>query len=157
MCLPKSFGDGGEIAIPRAATRAELASLGLTGKIHLESWMNEQEVMAEIRSVFQGPMHGDPAFPFGILQCPGAGSRSLTVPSVSSSFQWTAKQVVQAAGQGYIYIIAHKDLRSPDSHRLQGLPKVLIIFSCKPVHWRDSCKYESIRTVMAPTCFSSKG
>ena len=131
MCLPKSFGDEGEIAVPRAATRAELASVGLTGKIHLESWMNEQEVMAEIRSVFQGPMHSDPAFPFGILQCAGSGSRSLTIPSVSFSFQWTAKQVIQAAGQGYIYIIAHRDLQNPDSHHVQiqkSLPKVL---SCK--------------------------
>ena len=86
MCLPKSLGNEGEIIIPRAASRAELASKGLTGKIHLESWMNEQEVMSEIRSVFQGPMNSDPAFPFSVLQCAGAGSRSLTIPSVSSSF-----------------------------------------------------------------------
>ena len=120
MCLPSSVYEEGDIVIPRAATRADLASKGLTGKIHLESWMNEQEVMAEIRSVFRGPMRDNPVFSFSILQSAGAGSRHLTIPSVSTSFQWTAKQVVQAAGQGFIYILAHDTLATSDLHEVES-------------------------------------
>ena len=118
MCLPSSLNEGGEIVVPRAATRADLASKGLNGKIHLESWMTEQEVMTEIRSVFRGPMGDDPDFFFSILQSAGAGSRRLTIPSVSTSFQWNAKQVVQAAGQGFIYILAHDALATSDPEAL---------------------------------------
>ena len=114
MCLPSSLNEEGEMVVPRAATRADLASRGLSGKIHLESWMTEQEVMAEIRSVFCDPMRNDPDFSFSILQSAGAGSRRLTIPSVSTFFQWNAKQVVQGAGQGYIYILAHDALATSD-------------------------------------------
>ena len=128
MCLPSSLSEGGEsqvpalgqcllLVIPRAGTHTDLASKGLSGKIHLESWMTEQEVMAEIRSVFRDPMGDDPDFSFSILQSAGAGSRCLVVPSVSTSFQWNAKQVVQAAGQGYIYILAHDTLGISDPER----------------------------------------
>ena len=117
MCLPSSLSEGGEIVIPRAGTRTDLASKGMSGKVHLESWMTEQEVMAEIRSVFRDPMGDDPDFSFSILQSAGAGSRCLVIPSVSTSFQWNAKQVPEPAGQGYIYILAHDTLAISDPER----------------------------------------
>ena len=48
-------------------------------------------------------------FPYTYIQKAGAGSCALCAPSVSSSFEWTGKQVsTLAKGGGTIYIIANK-------------------------------------------------
>ena len=73
--------------------------MGLIGKIHLSSDMNEYAVKKEICSVFQGPMENDPDFPFVFLQSAGEGSKTLVIPSVSSTYRWTAQQVSRLAGQ----------------------------------------------------------
>ena len=44
---------GGNISFPRGDYRAFLASCGLIGKLHLTSEMTEEEVAAEIRTVFK--------------------------------------------------------------------------------------------------------
>ena len=56
-------------------------------------------------------MGGRKDFQFIYLQPTGAGSRTLTVPTVSSSFSWTAQQVVKlAANKQTVYILANDEL-----------------------------------------------
>ena len=75
VCLPYLFpSKDGRYAIPRKESRAELGSKGLIGKIRLTSDMLEQEIMAEIRSVFSVAMRDDPEFPFTFMQRSGPGS-----------------------------------------------------------------------------------
>lgn len=73
------------------------------------------EVGMDIRSVFERAMGGDSSFPFKYLQATGGGSQSLSIPSVSASFQWTAQQVAQLGNQrNTIYILAEGNLKQPD-------------------------------------------
>ena len=52
-------------------------------------------------------MHNNPSFPFTFLQPTGGGNKTLTVPSVSASYQWTAQQVAKlATNRGSVYIKA---------------------------------------------------
>lgn len=118
VCLPKSSpSQNGRYVIPRRDTRAQLGANGLIGKIRLSSDMLEADIMQEIRSVFSTPMGNDPQFPFSFLQRCGPGSNALTVPALSASFAWTAKEVVRLAGQGCIYILAGKDVTAPEIKR----------------------------------------
>ena len=72
--------------------------------------MTDDEVAAEIRSVFKGPMKSNTEFPFLYLQPTGGGSKLLTIPSLSLSFKWTAQQVARLSGQsGTIYILAQSE------------------------------------------------
>jgi hypothetical protein len=51
------------------------------------------------------------SFPFTFLQPTGGGNKTLTMPSVSSSYQWTAQQVAKlATSRGSVYIMAMDDL-----------------------------------------------
>lgn len=50
-------------------------------------------------------------FQFTYLQPTGCGARSLTVPAVSSSFDWTPQQVARLGGtKGTVYIMAEDEL-----------------------------------------------
>ena len=74
--------------------------------------MTIEEVEDEIRSVFKPAMGSDPSFPFKYLQATGGGSRSLSIPSVSASFCWTAAQVAKLGNQrNTLYILAEEDLK----------------------------------------------
>lgn len=96
---------------PRGRYRAELARAGLVGKLHLTSAMSEEEVTAEICTVFKDQMNNNAQFPFSYLQSTGGGSKSLTIPSQSASFKWTPEQVARLSGQsGIIYILAQAEL-----------------------------------------------
>ena len=56
-------------------------------------------------------MNNQSNFPFHYLQPTGSGTRTLSVPSVSSLFSWTAKQVARLGNtSGTIYILADDDL-----------------------------------------------
>ena len=102
FCIPESVrkkSAGGNIRYPWGKYRAELARCGLIGKLHMTSEMTAEEVSAEVHSVFKEPMGNNPNFPFLYLQPTGGGSKSLTVPSQSSSFTWTAQQVARLGGQ----------------------------------------------------------
>lgn len=69
--------------------------------------MTVEEVNDEVLSVFCEAMGNRKDFPFSFLQSTGCGSRCLTVPSVSSAFQWTAQQVAKLGGSKQpIYILA---------------------------------------------------
>ena len=109
-CYPECSKSGKDIAIPRKK-RAVLAANGLIGKIYLESDWTEDDVFAEIRSVVSDAMGDDTQFPFSILLPTGSGTKSLTVPSLSSSFKWTPKEVAGKA-QNTIYILAEKSLKA---------------------------------------------
>jgi len=74
--------------------------------------MTVKEVEDEVRSVFFKAMGGRSDFPFIFLQPAGAGSRTLAIPSVSSSFSWTAQQVAKLGpnSKQSIYILAKDKL-----------------------------------------------
>lgn len=73
ICLPQSRHNHSEsgISYPRGRYRAELGKMGLIGKLHLTSEMDEDVVQKEIRSVFRGPMGCDENFPFLFFQPAG--------------------------------------------------------------------------------------
>lgn len=73
--------------------------------------MSVQDVESEIRSVFKEAMSKNENFPFTYLQSTGCGSRSLTVPSLSSSFNWTVHQVAKlGSNKGTMYVMEEKEL-----------------------------------------------
>lgn len=124
ICLPRHYlKDNNYIPYPRGKCRAELARNGLVGKVHLTTLMTVDEVSNEIRSTFESAMFGDYSFPFKYLQGTGGGIRGLTIPSVSSTFEWTAQQVAKLGNQrNTIYILAEKDLKiSPDKVKIHHI------------------------------------
>ncbi len=118
LCLPmsrKNGPSGSSIKYPRGKYCSWLATSGLLGKLHFTTEMSELNVMNEIRSIFNGPMGGNPDFRFLYLQPTGGGARSLTIPFLSSSFKWVPQQVAKLAGQtGVIYILAQDELTLSD-------------------------------------------
>ncbi len=74
--------------------------------------MTDDEIMTEIRSVFSDAMggHSDRAFRFNIMQSSGGGSKTISAPSMSSSFRWTA-QGVAGSSKTPIYILAIDNLK----------------------------------------------
>ena len=96
--------------------RVYLAKKGLLGKVHLTSDMDENDTSREICSVFKKCIQEkEQQFSFSVLHPIGGGSKNLTLPNVSATFAWTAKEVAKAAGKGAIYIWAQEDLRLPNN------------------------------------------
>ena len=111
VCLPECLNNRGTVKYQRGKYRTRLGTLGLMGKIHITENMEVEEVAMEVRSVFKEPMGNKSDFPFSYLQPTGSGSRTLSIPSTSSSFSWTAKQVARLGNNtGTIYILANHDL-----------------------------------------------
>lgn len=107
VCLPWSIELSLQFSYPRGKYRTKLAEKGLIGKIRLTSTMSVEDVENEVRYVFYGPMGGRDDFCFDFLQPTGVGTKTLTVPSVSSSFRWTAQQVAKlGSNKQSIYIVA---------------------------------------------------
>ena len=73
--------------------------------------MTESEIMDEIRSVFRKPMNEDLLFRFEILQHSGFGSKCLSIPEVSSSYEWSASSVAGKKTKSPIYILALDKLK----------------------------------------------
>ena len=65
-----------------------------------------------LRNVFRKRNNNFPSLYYTPI---GGGSRNLTLPNVSATFAWTAKEVAKAAGKGAIYIWAQEDLRLPNN------------------------------------------
>ena len=107
ICFPKSFiNRNGIVKIPRqSSTREFLVMNKLIGNIRLRSDMSEDEIMAEIRSVFSWPMKKDSLFRYKILQSSGGGCKSLSVRQVSSSYEWTASAVAGKNVGSPVYVI----------------------------------------------------
>ena len=118
VCIPQSRRNktqGGNFMYPRGKYRSYLGSIGLIGKLHFTSQMSEEDVVAEICSVFKVQMNDNPHFPFVYLQSTGGGSKSLSIPSQSSSFKWTPQQVARLSVQSsIIYILAQDELNICD-------------------------------------------
>ena len=73
--------------------------------------MEDMTVAVEVRTVLKELMNNRNDFLFQYLQPTGSGSHTLSVPSVSSSFNWNAKQVARLGSTtGTIYILAGDDL-----------------------------------------------
>ena len=109
VCLPYDHpNDSGLFAYPRGKVRTMLARNGLIGKITLHSWMDEEEIRAEICSCFSRAFGNDESFPFKFLQSAGIGARSLIVPATSDRYEWKAKQVATMGGSRGIYVWAQK-------------------------------------------------
>lgn len=109
ICLPSDHCSGNVIRIPRS--RESLYEAGLVGRIRLTSDMSEDEIYDEIRSVFDGPMRGNRNFKFNILQGTGGSTKTLVVPSLSSSYKWTASAVAPKNVKTPIYILAREPLK----------------------------------------------
>ena len=114
ICLPNSMLADNKVAIPRY--REELASNGLIAKIRLYSSMSESKIFDEIRSVFRGPMSDKGDFRFTILQPTGGGSKSLIVPALSPTYQYTASAAAGKNSKMPIYILALDDLKVKTSY-----------------------------------------
>lgn len=100
------------LKIPRnPRTREYLGKNNLIGKIRLTSSVSEDNIFREICSVFSGPMNDQSLFDFKILQPAGGTSKSLTIPSLSSSYKWTASAVCGKSSKVPIYILAVDDLK----------------------------------------------
>ena len=76
------------------------------GKFHLELDWRAAEVVSEILSTFSEVMKDDH---FKFLQFTGTGTKSLVVPKVSASYQWTPKEIAGWADRP-IYLLLQKDL-----------------------------------------------
>ena len=116
VCLPREFCAvrDEKICIPRGERRSKLARAGLVGKLQFNSGMTPKEVCDEICAVFfkaMGLPEAEKSFEFEYLQRTGAGSRTLCVPAVSESFEWTGRHVASLAKAGCcIYIMANREL-----------------------------------------------
>ena len=92
--LPKSYMDlfasNGLLPVPHK--KDVLASFDLVRKVHLESDWTAAEVVAEIKSTFNEKLRDDDTN-FKFLQFTGTDAKSLIVPKVSASYQWTLKEV----------------------------------------------------------------
>ena len=61
-------------------------------------------------------MREDPIFPFTVLQAAGGTSKSLMIPSLSTSYRWTASAVAGKNAKVPIYTLAEADLEvSPEA------------------------------------------
>ena len=111
VCLPKSYMDlfasNGLLPVPRKK-KDVLASFDLVGKVHLESDWTAAEVVAEIKSIFNEKLKDDDTN-FKFLQFTGTGTKSLIVPKVSASYQWTPKEVAGRADRP-VYVLLEKNL-----------------------------------------------
>ena len=95
VCLPHDHpNDSGLFTYPRGKVRTMLARRGLIGKIAIHSWMNEEDIRAEVCSCFSRPFANDESFPFKFLQSAGIGAKALIVPATSERYEWKPKQVL---------------------------------------------------------------
>ena len=92
ICLPSDHYSSHVIRIPWS--RESLYESGLVGRIRLTS----DVIFDEIRSVFKGPMGGNKNFKFNIFQGADGSSKTLVIPSVSCSYQWTVSGVAPCKG-----------------------------------------------------------
>jgi len=121
FCLPHyTKTKNGVISIPRGSRRSFLASkeIGLMGKIEFSSYWPPERMRREVCRLFAKPfgtteveIESGKLFGFEYLQRTGAGSRTLCVPSVSSNYEWSGRQVATLSKSGgVIYILANEDI-----------------------------------------------
>lgn len=128
MLLPSSedLEQQGDISIPRGKERERLGQNGLIGKVRLTSDMSEEEIFSEIRTVFCKAMGNDSNFPFTVLQPTGSGCKTLSIPSTSASFLWTAREICGSA-KNVIYIMAGATLQLPEPEKVREYTYTLVL------------------------------
>ena len=110
-CTPKPpLSVGLRIRIPRGEVRESLSANSLLGKITLHSNMTQQDIFDDIRDIFQKPMKNKKDFDFTVLQPTGGGSKTLTIPCHSRSFEWSATSIVSKNTKTPIYLLANEDI-----------------------------------------------
>ena len=105
--------------------------------------MSVLEVEDEIQSVFRVSM-GDKCFSFQYLQSTSVGSKTLTIPSVSASFDWTAEHVARLGNNNKqaIYVLANDELAcSLDSEMCY----IFITLSVHNNYYAQTYKYFTLR------------
>ena len=114
VLLPSHFAkeESGKkrIRIPRGEVREYLSANNLLGKITLHSNMTQQDIFDDIRDIFQKPMKNKKDFDFTVLQPTGGGSKTLTIPCHSRSFEWSATSIVSKNTKTPIYLLANEDI-----------------------------------------------
>ena len=106
VCLSKSYMDlfNCDGVLPTPTKRKNvMASFGLVGKLHLESDWSPAVVVSEIKTTFSDVMKNDD------FKFTGTGTKSLMIPKVSASYQWTPKEVGGRAHR-LIYLLLQTDL-----------------------------------------------
>ena len=73
--------------------------------------MSESKIMDETRSVFRKPVNDDPFFRFEFLQHSGFRSKCLSIPEVSSSYEWSTSSVAGKNPKSPVYILALDKLK----------------------------------------------
>ena len=88
----------------------------------------KKRLMSKISSyVFHKAMSRRSDFPFNFLQPAGAGSRTLRIPSVSSSFSWTEQVAKLGPNKQSIYILARDKLAVKSEVSVNSVIKRLCI------------------------------
>lgn len=114
ICLPRCCASGNHVSFPRGKYRIDLGRAGLIGKVCLKFDMMPLVVLDEIRSTFKR-QDGRADFPFEFLQPTGCGTSAMTIPNVSSLFEWTPHQVAKlSTTKGNIFILAKERLTVDD-------------------------------------------
>ncbi len=109
ICIPKCLCSGTCIKIPRSKQiRETLGRNGLIGKIRLTSFMSESAIMSEIRSVFHVAMEEKHDF---VFKTSGGNSKTISLPSLSASFKWTAGAICGKNSKMPIYFWRKTTLR----------------------------------------------
>ena len=72
--------------------------------------MTQQDFFDDIRDIFQKPMKNKKDFDFTVLQQTGGGSKTLTIPCHSRSFEWSATSIVSKNTKTPIYLLANEDI-----------------------------------------------
>ena len=72
--------------------------------------MTQEHIFSEIHSAFAKPMRNSLNFRFVMLQPTGGTSMKLTIPSLSSSFEWTASSDAGKHAKTPVYIMAEDAL-----------------------------------------------
>ena len=96
--------------------------------------MTDLETRTEICQVFASPMGltNDEIKNGDLSESPGAGSRSLCIPAVKDSFEWTKKVASLPKAGGFIYLIAKDFL--PGTSTIASRPVHLPPLNCRPPH-----------------------
>ena len=135
---PLANDDSATIPIPRGKLRANLAELGLIGKIRLVLIWSSEKVIYEITSLFASSfgLEEDAQLEFKYLSVvPGA--KVLSVTKVSSSISWSGHAVASLAGQGCIYILSQMQLRKTNlTQSIKDEPEDAIAIMSQNVNMR---------------------
>ena len=74
--------------------------------------MNQDDIFDEIRDIFKCPMKTKQDVKFTVLQLTGGGNKTLTIPAVSKSFEWTAASIAGKNSKTPVHTLANEELKA---------------------------------------------